>query len=106
MLLRTRNTLESIEANSERLGRAGDQLVSSMEDEVHRIGRAADTVNASVAQASAVIDDTLDHIRVAADAHRSAMAAVESLVWGVVTAVVVWYAFDVARDVIGHFRQS
>lgn len=86
--------------------------MAAVEDSADRVAQAAETgladFNAIVkdvtdslplAAIQRDVHDTLATVREAAEAHRSAMATVESLAWGLVVAALVWYTFDTGREV-------
>lgn len=87
---------------------SADRLASAAENGLADFNAIVKDVTESIAVAAIQRDvhDTLYAVREAAKAHRSAMATVESLAWGVVAAFVVWYSFDTAREVWNGLRHG
>jgi len=82
MLKSARNTLASIEESAERLASAGDEarpLMADLARDVHR---------------------TCIDVQQAAQAHRRTADLVETLLWGIVAGVALWYAYDSGRELV------
>lgn len=101
MWTRTGNTLAAVEDSADRLASAAENGLADFNAIVRDV---KDSIPVAAIQRD--VHDALDEVREAARAHREAMAAVESLVWGVVVAACVWCAFDVARDIWGGLRHG